>query len=117
MEIPSSLKPGLWGAAGGALAMTIVGFWGLGWTTASTADRMGRDRADTAVVSALVPFCVAKAQQDADAGKLVKLAAEPSSYSRSQIVKDAGWATLPGMTAADSSLATACSGKLQAKAG
>lgn len=114
MEIPASLKPGLWGAAGGAVAMAIVGFWGLGWMTASSAERMSRDRADVAVVSALVPFCVAKAQQDADAGKLVKLAAESSSYSRSQFVRDFGWATLPGMTSADSALANACSTKLQA---
>jgi hypothetical protein len=85
----------------------------MGWTTGGTADRMARDRADSAVVAALLPFCVANADRDPDLTKLAKVKAEQSSYSRSQLVSDSGWATLPGMTTPDHGLASACSDKLQ----
>lgn len=118
MQIPVWLKPGLWGAAGGAIAMAIVGFSQLGWTTKGTAEQMAQDRADTAVVSALVPFCVLKAQQDPDHATFAKFQAEQSSYSRSDLVLKAGWATVGGNTTPDDALARACSDKLHAlKAG
>ncbi len=38
MNIPIETKPALWGAAGGAVVLAIVGFsWG-GWVTSSTAE-------------------------------------------------------------------------------
>lgn len=113
MQIPVWLKPGLWGAAVGAIAMAVVGFSQLGWTTASTADQLAQERADTAVVAALVPFCVTKAQQDPDHATLAKFQAEQSSYSRSDLVMKAGWATVGSQTAPDNALARACSDKLR----
>jgi hypothetical protein len=113
MQIPEWLKPGLWGAVAGAIAMAIVGFWQLGWVTTTTANQLAQERADTAVVAALVPFCVVKAQQDPDSKTvLAKLQAEQSSYSRSDLVMKAGWATVGGDKAPDSALAHACSDKL-----
>jgi hypothetical protein len=113
MRVPAWVRPGAWGAVIGAIAISILGFSQLGWTTGSSADRMATERTNAAVVTAFVPFCIAKAQQDADGAKLVKLSGESSSYSRRQIVIDAGWATMPGMTSPDSALASACSDKLQ----
>jgi hypothetical protein len=113
MQVPVWVKPGVWGAVIGATAIVIVGFAEMGWRTGGTADRMATDRADAAVVTAFVPFCVSKAQQDTDATKLVKLGSETSSYGRRQIVMDSGWATMLGMTSPDNALATACSDKLQ----
>lgn len=112
MQAPAYVKPGIWGGVVGAIAMMIVGFWGFGWTTAGTAERASKERADTAVVAALVPFCVAKAQQEGEGLKLVKLRAEQSSYSRSQLVRDSGWATVLGMASPDGALASACADKL-----
>lgn len=112
MNIPTWTKPAIWGAVIGAAAFTIFGFSYMGWTTAGTADRMAAERSETAVVAALVPFCVAKAQGEAGAEALAKLKLETSSYSRSDIVRTAGWATLPGMSAPDSALARACSDRL-----
>ena len=113
MKIPEWTKPGIWGAIIGSIATMIVGFSYAGWTTAGTTERMSSDRASAAVVSALVPYCTAKAMADADPAKMAKLKTETSSYSRSDMVRTAGWATLPGMTAPDSALADACSMKLQ----
>jgi hypothetical protein len=91
----------------------ILGFWQMGWVTGGTADRMATDRANSAVVAALVPFCVAKAEHDPDQTKLAKVKAEQADYTRSQLVSDDGWATLPGATAPTAGLASACSEKLQ----
>jgi hypothetical protein len=37
--------------------MSIVGFWGLGWTTSGTAQRAGQERVDAAVIVALAEAC------------------------------------------------------------
>jgi hypothetical protein len=111
MEIPSGVKPGLWGAAAGAIAMAIVGFSYLGWTTEATSHKLAQDTADNAVISVLVPFCVTKAEADPNQTILTKFQAEQSSYSRSDIVMKAGWASLDGKTGSDA-LARACAEKL-----
>jgi hypothetical protein len=121
MEIPAGVKPGLWGAAAGAVAMAIVGFSYLGWTTQATSQKLAQDTADSAVVAALVPFCVTKAEADPNQTILTKFQAEQSSYSRSDIVMKAGWASFDGQkgdgqkgdgnTGSDA-LARACAEKL-----
>ncbi len=109
MKFPSWTSTAIWSGLGGAAAMTILGFSTLGWSTGNSANRMASERASSAVVSALVPFCVAKAKADTDATRMTKLRAEASSYSRSDLVRNAGWATLPGMTSPDYGLSSACS--------
>ena len=92
--------------------MAIVGFSQLGWKTEGTAEQLAQERADVAVVAALVPFCVAKAQMDTQQTALASFQAEQSSYSRSDLVVKAGWATLGIAKSPDSSLARACSARL-----
>jgi hypothetical protein len=118
MELPSAVKPGLWGAAAGAVAITVIGFSSLGWTSAATSQKFAQDAADTAVVAALLPFCVTKAEADPNLTILAKLQTEQSSYSRHDIVMKAGWATLGGAAAGRDDLARACADRLHvAKAG
>jgi hypothetical protein len=112
MQVPVWIKPALWGAVIGAIGIVIVGFSQFGWRTAGSAEQFAQDRTDSAVVAALVPFCVIKAQQDPDKAMLAKLHAEDSSYTRSDMVTKAGWATVGGDTSPDSALANACSQKL-----
>jgi len=78
------------GAAVGAIAMATIGFSQLGWTTSGKAEMFAQERANIAVVAALVPFCIAKAQQDPDKVIYAKLQAETSSYSRSDMVMKGG---------------------------
>ena len=112
MRIPIWLKPGVWGVAVGAVAMAIIGFSQFGWMTSGKAELLAQERASTAVVAALVPFCIAKAQQDPDKDIYAKLQAETSSYSRSDMVMKAGWATVGDERSRDNALARACSEKL-----
>src|SRR5918994_5806744 len=88
MKVPEWVKPAAWGAIGGAIAAIIIGFaWG-GWVTGGTALVMAEASAQVAVVQALTPLCVVKAEQQPE--KLVSLK-EESSYQRENFVIEAGW--------------------------
>ena len=76
MQVPSmlqgeSLKRLLQGAAAGAVATMFVGFYWGGWSLASTADKMAKERSELAVIAALAPVCADKfrALPDAEAKK------------------------------------------------
>ena len=59
MQIPAQVRPAVWGAIGGAVAAMIIGFaWG-GWVTGGTSERSAGLAAQSAVVQAFVPLCVA----------------------------------------------------------
>ena len=88
MKIPAQVKPAAWGAVGGAVAAMIIGFsWG-GWVTGGTSTKNVEAGAEAAVVQALVPLCVAKAEQQPDQLALLK---KESSYQRDAFVIKAGW--------------------------
>jgi hypothetical protein len=112
VRFPEYVKPAAWGAIAGAIATMIIGFSAMGWTTARSAERLAKQAGEAAVISTLVPFCVDKAKLDAV--QMAKFAAEPSSYTRSQIVTTAGWANVRGETTPDYALSRACSEQLEA---
>lgn len=88
MKVPEWVKPLAWGVIGGGIAAMIIGFvWG-GWVTGGTAREMEAVSAQAAVVQALTPVCVAKAEQQPD--QLVLLE-EESSWKRDEFVMEAGW--------------------------
>jgi hypothetical protein len=68
----------------GAIAISIVGFSQLGWTTSSTSEKLAQERADTAVVAALVAFCVVTAQQDPDKALLTSF--RPGSHRTRAVI-------------------------------
>jgi hypothetical protein len=113
MKIHPGVKPAVWGAVVGAVAFTVVGFSSLGWTLASTAEKMATQRAEAAIVSVLAPICVDKFQQQADAAaKLVAFNKVSSSWDRRSLIEKGGWATVPGTDKPNSAVATACAEKL-----
>jgi alpha/beta superfamily hydrolase len=96
MKIPVETKPALWGVAGGAIAVAIVGFtWG-GWVTASKAEADAMQRANSAVVVALAPVCVEKFKHAADVAANLAALKKVDSWSQGDFVEKGGWATLPG---------------------
>jgi hypothetical protein len=111
MNIPKaspSLKSTLWGAAGGAIVVAVLGFTFGGWMTAGTAERTAEQRAATAVVAALAPICVSQFQLAADAAVKREELMKISFYDRDSFVEKAGWATMPGSAAPDAKVAEAC---------
>ena len=96
MEFPVETKPFLWGAAGGALAMTVAGFaWG-GWVTGGRADTDATQRANAAVVAALAPVCVERFQRAADVSVNLAALKKIDSWSQGEFVEKGGWAMTPG---------------------
>jgi hypothetical protein len=114
MKIPVETKPALWGVAGGAVALAIVGFtWG-GWVTGSKAEADATQRADSAVVVALAPVCVEQFKHAADAGANLAALKKVDSWSQGDFVEKGGWATLPGSNSPQqvSEVAKACASLL-----
>jgi pimeloyl-ACP methyl ester carboxylesterase len=115
-ETKAAVRPALWGAAAGAIALAIVGFsWG-GWVTGGTAETLARNSAATAVVAALTPICVEKFRQAADAStNLVEMKKATYAWDQSKFVEKGGWATMPGSTEPNSAVAKACAESLGSK--
>ncbi|MGB7831104.1 MAG: hypothetical protein WBL84_02740 [Xanthobacteraceae bacterium] len=112
MQIPSilqgeSLTRLLQGAAAGAVATIVVGFYWGGWSLASSADKMAKQRSELAVVAALAPVCADKfrALPDAEAKKVVLLKVD-SWKRRDEFPKE--FVTLPGDSYPSSALVDAC---------
>jgi len=102
MQIPVETKPALWGIAGGALAMAIVGFtWG-GWVTGSKAEAQASQRAEAAVVSVLAPICADKFHHASDAAANSAALKKADAWSQGDFVEKGGWATMPGPAPANS---------------
>jgi dienelactone hydrolase len=115
MNVPEWLKPGLQGAAAGAVALAIVGFsWG-GWVTGGTAKQMASDQARLEVVAALVPICIEQSKQDPQVLVTLTQLKDASSYKRSDMLMEAGWATMPGSSDPNRNVASACMDKLEAQ--
>jgi hypothetical protein len=113
MKIHPGIKPAVWGAVAGAIALAVVGFSQLGWTLGSTAEKMATQRAETAVVAALAPICVERFQQQTDAAaKLVAFNKVSASWDRRSLIEKGGWATMPGSSTPNSAVATVCAEKL-----
>jgi hypothetical protein len=114
VQIPGWTKPTLWGAAAGALLVTVVGFT-TGWVvTSGTAKATAERQAEKAVISALTPICVAQFKSEPQAEQTTHLAAlqKESSWLRGDYVEKQGWATMPGGTKPNDSVAEICASQL-----
>ena len=115
MNIPEWFKPGIKGAAVGAVALAIVGFsWG-GWVTGGTAKQIASDQARLEVVAALVPICLNQSSQDPQVIETLAELKDTSSYQRSDMLMKAGWATMPGSSDPNRNVARACMETLAAQ--
>jgi hypothetical protein len=113
MDMPAILRGDsltrlLQGAAAGAVATLIVGFYWGGWVTGGTAKDMVQRSTSSAVVTALSPICVDKFQHSAEASVNMVELKKVSSYQQGPFIEKGGWATLPGSDNANSSVARAC---------
>ena len=115
MQTPEWLKPGLYGAVCGAVALAVVGFssWG-GWVTGGTAREMAADQSKADVVAALSLICVDQSKRDPQLAERLAAIKAVSSWSRGELVMKNSWATMPGTTEADSQVARACAEKVSA---
>ena len=108
-----SLTRLLQGAAAGAIATLIVGFYWGGWVTGGTAKEMVQRGSSTAVVTALSPICVDKFQRSAEAAVNLTELKKVSSYQQGSFIEKGGWATMPGANTPNTGVARACAELLQ----
>lgn len=109
MKLSPRVEPVLWGAAGGAAGLALIGFAFGGWVTGGKATEMARQSADKAVIAALAPICVDKFRHASDAAEnLGKLNAISYSWEKGTYVSQGGWATLPGSSEPNQGVAQAC---------
>jgi hypothetical protein len=103
-----------WIAIGAIVLTLFLGFTQGGWTTGGSASHMAEVSAQNAVVARLAPICVAQFNADAQSVvRLEELKAINSSRNRTVFVTEQGWATMPGETAPDKQVATACANQLK----
>lgn len=89
-----------------AVGFNWLGF-GLGWTLDSTAEKMASNRVDTALVAAYAPVCVGRFVDQVGDGKWDEYG-KTDSWRRDAFIKTAGFATIPGASTPNSSVAEAC---------
>ena len=107
-----SVKPAVWGAVIGAVAISAIGFSQLGWMLGSTAERMANERAQTAVVAVLAPICVERFQKQTEAPAKLAEFTKATSWDQRSIIEKGGWATISGGETPNSAVVTACAEKL-----
>jgi hypothetical protein len=117
MELPpilqgDSLTRLLQGAAAGAAATLIVGFYWGGWVTGGKASEMVQKSTNAALVTALAPICVDKFQHSAEVTANTTELKKVSSWQQGTFISKGGWATMPGSDAANSAVAEACANLL-----
>jgi hypothetical protein len=114
MQTPEWLKPGLYGAACGAVALAVIGFsWG-GWVTGGRARIMAADQSKAEVVTALSLICVDQSKRDPQLAERVAAIKTASSWNRGDLVMKNGWATMPGSAEGNSQVAKDCADKIAA---
>src|SRR5258708_22470190 len=107
MEFHPSIKPALWGAVAGAVAISVIGFSSMGWMLGGTAERLAADRVESAVIGVLTPICVEKFQRQADsAAKLIEFK-KAASWDQRALIEKGGWAATPGSARPNSAGASA----------
>ena len=116
MQVPSilqgeSLTRLLQGAAGGAVATIVIGFYWGGWTLGSTAEKQVKAAEKVSIVRVLAPICADKFQRSADASANLQALNRADSWKRDEIIQKAGWATFPG-SEPDRKVAEACANLL-----
>ena len=106
------IESSLWGAAGGAVVLAVIGFTLGGWVTGSTAQTMADDAAQEAVVARLAPICVEQYNQISEKDQKLQKLKDTGSWRRSDYVEKQGWATMPGEKDPDSKVAKKCADML-----
>jgi hypothetical protein len=101
----------LQGAAAGAVATMVIGFYWGGWTLGSTAETRVKAAEQASVVRVLAPICADKFQRSADAGANLEALRKADSWKRDEIIEKAGWTKFPG-SEPDRQVAEACANLL-----
>lgn len=113
MALPNWMQPVAIGMAAGAAVVAIVGFGFAGWMTGTASATMSNSASETAVASALTPYCVERSTTDPAGPEVLAKLKEASGYQKRGIIEDAGWATPLGSDKIHRPLAESCQAALE----
>ena len=105
---PAWIKPAVISGAAGAVGAAIFGFAVLDWHTSHAAETMAELAARNATTAALVPVCIARANEDPSYATTMEQIVAQKSWDRDETLKTAGWATMPGSESPNQLVADAC---------
>lgn len=113
MEMPSMLKGEsltrlLQGAAAGAVATLVIGFYWGGWVTGGAAKDQSARNANLAVVNALAPICVDKFKSSNDVAANTAELKKTSSWQQGAFITKGGWASTSSGSSDSAAVADAC---------
>ncbi len=96
------------------IATLVVGFnWG-GWVTGGTALRMAANAASSARTDLVADACINRFEASPDAPAQLAVLKKTESYKRAALIKDAGWASIPGNNDSVEGAADRCAQQLVA---
>jgi hypothetical protein len=112
MQLPpilqgDSLTRLLQGAAAGAIATLVIGFYWGGWVLGSTHEKQVRSSEQAGIVRVLAPICADRFQRAADADVNLAALKKADSWNRNELIEKAGWTSFPG-SKPDRDVASAC---------
>lgn len=111
MQLPTWLKPGIYGVILGGIATVVIGFsWG-GWVTGGKAQDMADNAAQTAKTNLVASLCVEKFEATPNAQAQLTKLKKTDSWDQSDFVKKGGWSTIAGIKNV-SGVADACANDL-----
>ena len=116
MQLPPILKGDsltrlLQGAAAGAVATMVIGFYWGGWILGSTAEKQLKAAEQASIVRVLAPICADKFQRSADVTANLDALKKADSWKRDEMIEKAGWTKFPG-SEPDRKVAEACASLL-----
>lgn len=109
MKTPEWIKPAVYGAIAGGVAVAIVGFaWG-GWVTGSSAQASALAAADASRTDLAAAICVQNFLSDEGAREnLAELKAISSATQQRAFVESGNWAAMPDREGVTRPVATLC---------
>lgn len=112
MKLPKDTEPTLWGAAGGAALIAMIGFGFAGWSTAGGSAALGQAQANKANVAALSPVCAEMFKRDANFTANLAELKKTDEWARSAYIEKGGWGKMPGAIKLTSETASSCAALL-----
>ena len=100
----------------GAILSPVVLFSSGHVITSSNADRLVRESANEAEALAILPYCVAKFRNSANAKENIAALQKVNHWERGQFIMKGGWAMAPDGSDGGSEVANTCADELLAKA-
>lgn len=112
MKFPIQTEPALWGAAAGAIIVTVIGFGFADWHTAGKVDSLGVARGSAATAAALAPVCVEMFKRDSNFDVNLAALKKTDEWARYTFIEKGGWGQMPGTEKLNNEAASQCAASL-----